>query len=114
MTAGPRADACAKLAHTRTQLRTTRRQFPDRRARGTPSDCGLSLFKGAAVRKRLSITCFALLPGIWLAPYVQTDFGVTPQQAADSGFAPYTADSGPRAASLTVAWKHTFSRNWTV
>ncbi len=66
------------------------------------------------MRKRLSITCFALLPGIWLAPYVQTDFGVTPQQAADSGFAPYTADSGPRAASLTVAWKHTFSRNWTV
>lgn len=46
--------------------------------------------------------------------YMQTYFGVTPQQAADSGFAPYTADSGLQAASLTVAWKHTFSRQWAV
>ncbi len=46
--------------------------------------------------------------------YMQTYFGVTPQQAADSGFAPYTADSGLQAASLTVAWKHTFSRNWAM
>ncbi|CBJ49801.1 MipA/OmpV family protein [Ralstonia solanacearum] len=46
--------------------------------------------------------------------YMQTYFGVTPQQAADSGFAPYTADGGLQAASLTVAWTHTFSRNWAV
>lgn len=46
--------------------------------------------------------------------YMQTYFGVTPQQSADSGFAPYTADSGLQAASLTVAWKHTFSRQWAV
>ncbi len=46
--------------------------------------------------------------------YMQTYFGVTPQQAANSGFAPYTADSGLQAAALTVAWKHTFSRNWAM
>lgn len=46
--------------------------------------------------------------------YMQTYFGVTAQQSADSGFAPYTASGGLQAASLTVAWTHTFSRHWAL
>ncbi|CAJ0819288.1 hypothetical protein LMG19087_03717 [Ralstonia wenshanensis] len=46
--------------------------------------------------------------------YMQTYFGVTPQQSANSGFAQYSASSGLQAATLTVAWTHTFSRHWAV
>ncbi|WP_328517728.1 MipA/OmpV family protein, partial [Ralstonia solanacearum] len=46
--------------------------------------------------------------------YMQTYFGVTPQQAANSGFAPYVAESGIQATSVSVAWRHSVSRNWTV
>ena len=46
--------------------------------------------------------------------YMQTYFGVTPQQAVNSGFAPYIADGGMQATSLTVSWKHSMSRNWAV
>jgi outer membrane scaffolding protein for murein synthesis (MipA/OmpV family) len=46
--------------------------------------------------------------------YMQTYFGVTPQQAANSGFAEYSASSGLQAATLTVAWTHTFSRHWAM
>lgn len=46
--------------------------------------------------------------------YMQTYFGVTPQQSANSGFAEYSARSGLQAATLTVAWTHTFSRHWAV
>lgn len=46
--------------------------------------------------------------------YMQTYFGVTPQQSANSGFAKYSASSGLQAATLTVAWTHTFSRHWAV
>lgn len=46
--------------------------------------------------------------------YMQTYFGVTPQQSANSGFAEYDAKGGANAASLTVAWRHTFSRHWAL
>ena len=45
--------------------------------------------------------------------YNQTYFGVTPSQAASSGFNRYTPGSGIYAYSLTASWTHTFDKHWS-
>lgn len=45
--------------------------------------------------------------------YNQAYFGVTPEQAARSGLAPFAADGGVHAWSASVAWNHHFDAHWT-
>lgn len=47
------------------------------------------------------------------ARYNQAWFGVTPTQAARSGFVPFQADAGLYAASLGLGWEHKFDAHWT-
>ena len=46
--------------------------------------------------------------------YMQTYFGVTAEQSANSGFAEYSTNGGLQAASVTVAWTHVFSSHWAL
>lgn len=43
---------------------------------------------------------------------MQTYFGVTPQQSADSGNAVYAPKAGVAGGAIDVSWRHAFSREW--
>ncbi|MBI5918632.1 MAG: MipA/OmpV family protein [Nitrosomonadales bacterium] len=44
---------------------------------------------------------------------MQTFFGVTPSQSANSGNAVYTPSAGVAGAQVGVNWRHAFSASWT-